>query len=184
MVIRPTNPGVADFLHVNEIELSRDGLRIPTVSIIMSSQYRANGEDLKAANCIDGNKATTCSTYNSGWGDPSPTIRVLYPCPRRITDFGTTVVITNRPGQEGRLKPFTLDLVNADGQVDGGSYPFAEALATYTFTVPRTDVLRLLQNQRSPQIAAENNIHVAICRPVHRENPPNILWPTWRLARK
>ncbi len=147
MAIRPTNPDIVGLLHVNEIELFRDRghMQIMPVSIIMSSQYTANGEDFGAAHCIDGNKATTCSTYDSQSGDPKQTIRVFYSCPRGVTEFGTTVVITNRPTLESRLTLFTLDFVNADGEIDGGSYRVAEARAAYMFTVQRTDMLQLLQ---------------------------------------
>ena len=124
---------MTDFLHVNEIELFQpaylQNVLIEPASVTMSSQYNFGGENFKAANCIDGNKATTCSTNT---GDPNPTMVISYDCLTGSTPKGLKVVVTNRPGLESRLSKFTLTFVNSDGINDGDSFSFAETKATYT----------------------------------------------------
>ena len=126
-------------LGVQEIELfSSIGSQITPVSIGVSSQYPGL-DNLYHDNCIDGDKATACSTGHSA----NPWIRVTYACAGGKTPKHTKVVITNTPGQESRLSAFSVCFVNVSGLVDAGCVRLARALPSYTVTSHRGSTLHV-----------------------------------------
>ena len=132
VVIRPTVAGIFDYLHVNEIQLfSPAGQPVSIAAVSMSTEYKTSTDYFPAANCIDGNVSTTCSTNVN---DALASIRVTYVCASGATPPGTRAFITNRPNLESRLHKSSLDFVDASGKVDGGSYPLIGALATVNVT--------------------------------------------------
>jgi hypothetical protein len=173
VVIEPTTAGDIDYLNINEIQVFPAGSTssIP-LTISMSSQYNELGENLQAANCIDGNWLSTCSTYSTLDNDTSPWLKVTYSCPSGQVEPGTKVVVTNRgfrgfdPGLESRLSKFTLHFHNSTGRIDGASYSLAGGKVEYSFTWLREyhrRVACLFNLEADFQILA-SCIHLWLCR--------------------
>ena len=109
--------GVVDFLNLAEVKLyAADGAQITPVAASISTAYAGITATDSAANAIDNNLASICHTAP---GDPSPTLTVSYSCPGGKTT-AAKVVVHNRDEDccRYRLTYFSLDFVDASGQVD------------------------------------------------------------------
>jgi hypothetical protein len=116
-------------LYIFELQIfNASNQNITPTSYSMSSIYSSN----TAAKCFDGDLASTacCTTY----GDTDPWLRASYACSGGSTPAGTKAVVTNwGNGNRVMLTVFTLDFVNAGGNVDGGSFRLGD-WASYSLT--------------------------------------------------
>ena len=115
--IRPTSDGVADYLNVAEMYLyDAADARITPLSARLSTTYDyPTGE---APRCFDGDLTTWCSTLDPYYGDPNPTLTVLYDCPGGKTTAARVVVHNRDDCCRHRLNFFSLEFVDASGEVD------------------------------------------------------------------
>ncbi len=135
--IRPTVPGVATFLNVGEVYLyDASGTVIKPLAANLSSTYDQAGiGTFPAANCIDGNTATICSTYDPANGDPNPTLHIMYACPGGAAT-AVRAVVHNRADTccQERLNQFSLDFLNSSGKTSSAlrSFKFTHSKLVYT----------------------------------------------------
>ncbi len=130
--IRPTTSSdVADYLTIAEMYLyDAAGARITPLSARLSTTINLNGIP---RHCIDGDLTTWCSTVDDGYDD-SPTLTVRYDCPGGKTT-AARVVVHNRDEDccRAALNPFSLDFVDASGQVDPQlTFSFSGSKPVYT----------------------------------------------------
>jgi hypothetical protein len=117
-------------LNLAEVKLyAANGAQITPVAASISTVY--DGTTDGAANTIDNNLATHCHT---AWGDTRPMLNVSYSCPGGKTT-AARVVVHNRDEDccRHRLDVFSLDFVDASGQVDPRlTFSFSGSEPVYT----------------------------------------------------
>ncbi len=139
--------------------------------------------------CNDGNTTTLCHTLDPASGDPSPWLRIDYPCLSGSTSV-SRVVVYNRPLSDPscisvcsrRILVYALDFLDATGQVDRQSFDFTEAVDNYTiYAYPTGEYSELSQPAGRARHAHSHDraIWQSCCSWVHQSQfDANIPWHT------
>ncbi len=103
------------------------GAKVPTDRLKLTVSTLATGSSASA--CIDGNTSTICQTAA---GDPSPYLRIEYPCSGGVTEFSQVVVTNRKDCCQSSLGNFQMRMLNSAGVPDREDYAFAGSSAVYT----------------------------------------------------